>query len=173
MQGRSWMAALVLMGALITALILGVTAEADTQPETPPAPAPPQSVPPVPPGKAEGPKHTVLLMLAIADLPAKGCDVEIKPSHPGCSFRKRAEHVTADGQLKVVLDDIRVKNANRDCTFAITIREPGQAERTWRRGLRISTNNNSENAQTLPCYFSSPSKLAKTELEAAEKTKRR
>jgi hypothetical protein len=167
MQGRSWMAALVLIGALIAALFLSSNADADAPKEVAPAPASP------PARKAEGPKHAVTLMLAIADLSAKGCDVEIKPAHPGCAFRTRAEHVTSDGQLKVVMDDIQVKNVNRDCTFAITIREAGQAERTWRRGLRISTNNSAENSQTLPCYFSSPSKLAKTESEAAGKTKRR
>lgn len=169
MQGRSWMAALALVGALIVALIVGANVDADTKTETTPGPTTPQA----PAKRAEGPRHTVTLMLAIADLSARGCDVEIKPAHPGCAFRTRTEHVAADGQLKVVMDDIRVKNGNRDCTFAITIREAGQPERTWRRGLRISTNNNAENAQTLPCYFSSPSKLAKTESEAAEKRKRR
>ncbi len=173
MQGRSWMAALVLIGALIAALILGARAGADTKDEATSTPPSAPADAPAQAKKVEGPKHSVMLMLAIADLSSKGCDVEIKPAHPGCTFRTRAEHVTADGQLKMVLDDIRVKNASRDCTFAITIRETGQAERTWRRGLRISTTNNADNAQTLPCYFSSPSKLAKAESEAAEKTKRR
>ncbi len=120
--------------------------------------------PGAPVAKAKG--HKVKLDLKIAGLTPSGCDVEIKPAHVGCKFRTRTEHVDRTGLLAVELDDVEVVNADHDCTFAITIRESGQTDRTWRRGLRINTAANL--IQTLPCYLSSPSKIARADAEAAK-----
>jgi len=177
MQGRSWMAALTL--ALIfsaAAVIAGEGENLKSKTETPSALKAPAAkvatAPGAPAAKANGPRaksHKIKLDLNIAGLTSKGCDVEIKAAHAGCKFRDRTEHVTSNGKLVVELDDVEILNADRDCTFAITIREAGQAEKTWRRGIRV--NATPALAQTLPCFLNSPSKLARA-MSAETKTKR-
>lgn len=177
MQGRSWMAALTIAASLAAA---AVTAGEGDKPSTIPGNKPPASAPArapaAAPGKPEakavpGPAnaHTVKLDLKIAGLTPKGCDVEIKAAHAGCKFKTRKEHVDSRGMLVVELDDVEILNADRDCSFAITIREAGQTEKTWRRGIRVNATNSV--AQILPCYLSSPSRLARAS-EAETKTKR-
>jgi hypothetical protein len=113
------------------------------------------------------PAHTVKLVLRITGLNREGCTVEIKPAHPGCAFRARTEHVEADGKAEIAFADVRTQSADRDCTFAITIRESGQAERTVYRGLRLKPAAGSE--QSLECFLSSPSRIAKANEKAAPK----
>jgi hypothetical protein len=50
-------------------------------------------------------------------------------------------------------------NADRDCTFAITVKEPGQEPKTYRRGLRLRLAEDGEDlpVQTLKCSISTPS----------------
>jgi hypothetical protein len=109
----------------------------------------------------------VQLELRIAGLGASGCDVEIRPGHPGCKFQPITRHVTSTGQLSLELRDVETKNADRDCTFAITIREPGHETRTVHRGLRISPQ--AEKGRLLTCYLSSPSRIAKANSESTSK----
>jgi hypothetical protein len=140
MQGRSWMAALTLVAG--TLLIASLSARADD----PPAP------------------QKVTLDLAIDGLGAGGCDIEIKPGHVGCQFKTdNPHHIGAGGKATIILDKVRTTSADRDCVFAITIREPGQEPKTVHRGLRLSkpTPGRPTPAQTLTCYLRSPSKLAK------------
>jgi hypothetical protein len=122
--------------------------------------------PPTGTEKPEGPGagsklHTVKLELAIAGLRngGPGCDVEIKPGHAGCKFRPITQHVSPGGYATIVVKDVQTRNADRDCTFAITIREPGQAERTVHRGLRLKPPG--APSQVLTCYLSSPSRIAR------------
>ncbi|MBV8383879.1 MAG: hypothetical protein JO116_24175 [Planctomycetaceae bacterium] len=137
MQGRSWMAALAMVVGSVSAP--GRPARADQAPTT----------------------TKVKLELRIAGLPhgGGGCDVEIKPGHAGCQFRPMTCHVRDDGRATLVLEDVQARNADRDCAFAITIREPGQGVMTVRRGLRLSARSTS--IPSLTCYVSSPSRLAK------------
>ena len=185
MQGRSWMAALTLALSFAAAAAVVIAGEGDTtktKPATSSTPKPdaakssssplmaPASVAPRAKSTVAAVKaHKVKLDLSIAGLTSKGCDVEIKAAHAGCKFRERTEHVDSNGKILVELDDVEILNADRDCTFAITIREAGQAEKTWRRGLRVNPTN--AVAQTLPCYLNSPSKLARA-MSAETKTKR-
>lgn len=159
MQGRSWMAALALAAGLFPA------------PSSSVAESPRASNVRTAAGVAD-PTPPVTLVLMIAGLGSKGCDVDIKPGHPGCEFATVTEHVKDDGRLTLKLRDVRVKNADRDCTFAITIREPGQAVRTMRRGLRISPSYEKDSSPSLTCYLSSPSRLAKAEAGASTTSKR-
>jgi hypothetical protein len=141
MQGRSWMAALTIVAG--TLLLASPSARADD--------------PPAPPRK-------VKLDLAIDGLGAGGCDLEIKPGHAGCQFKtENPHHITEGGKATIELTDVQTTSANRDCVFAITIREPGQEVRTVHRGLRLSraTPGRPAPVQTLTCYLSSPSKLAR------------
>lgn len=164
MQGRSWMAALTLTLALGSGSLpafshpaLAGGGDAKTKPSDPPV---------------NGKPHTVKLELRIAGLTVNGpgCDVEIKPGHPGCKFRTVQHHVDSRGYATVVVPDAVSRNADRDCTFAITIREPGQPERTVRRGLRLQAENVTS-GQSLSCYLSSPSRIARNN-NASATTKR-
>ena len=139
MQGRSWMAALTLVAGIIGA------SGARSKAEAPPAP------------------HKVSLRLNIAGLGRAGCDVEVKPAHAGCTFRPRVQHVGSDGKIRIDLDDVRSTGADRDCSFAITIREPGHADKTVRRGFQLAAPVAGRPAVVQPfdCYLSSPSLLAR------------
>ena len=157
MRGRSWMAALTLAAGLTPAFSL-----AGDSPSPAPAGSPAQA--------AATKSETVSLQLRIAGLGPKGCEVEIKPGHPGCKFKALKETVGESGILNLVLKDVQTVSADRDCTFAITIHEPGQADRTMFRGLRITATPEKNKLPSLVCYLSSPSRLAKaSETEAASK----
>ena len=155
MQGRSWMAALTLAAGLVPAWL-----PAQTSTQKPVASVNPEE-------ETARTVHVVKLELAIAGLSAKGCDVEIKPGHAACKFEKKTQHVTSMGRI-VVMKDVETQSADRDCTFAITIRELGQPERTVRRGLRLNAVRGAE--QSLECFLNSPSRIAK--VNAPEATKR-
>ncbi|MDR3636447.1 MAG: hypothetical protein P4L84_21770 [Isosphaeraceae bacterium] len=113
----------------------------------------------------------VSLELRIAGLGRDGCDIEIKPGHPGCRFEKITQHVDSDGKQTVVIKDVECRNANRDCSFAITVKEPGQPDSTVRRGFRVAAPDPDRPAQSpsFACFINSPSKVARA---AAERTRR-
>jgi hypothetical protein len=125
--------------------------------------------PPARAGDPTPPTHLVQLELRIAGLTSKGCDVEIKPGHAGCKFRTVTQHVGHDGSASILVKDVVARNADRDCTFAITIHEPGHADRTVHRGLRLPARAEQSPRQQLTCYLSSPSRLARTGSDAATK----
>jgi hypothetical protein len=179
MPGRSWMAALTLALAALSI----APALADDRNPAPPSPGQPNSSPPSTPIQDEKPvatgdpaappaqpippvvrppagSQTVKLELRIAGLGKDGCDVEIKPSHAGCIFGTVKKHVDSRGWLDLKLDDVRSRNADRDCSFAITIHEPGQGQRTTHRGLQLKVPG-TVTAQTMTVYLSSPSKIAR------------
>jgi len=190
MPGRSWMAALTL--ALVALSV--APALADDRNPPPPSPGQPNSSPPSTPSQDQNPvatgdpaappaqpqpapavvrppagSQTVKLELRIAGLGKDGCDVEIKPSHAGCTFGVVKKHVKSDGLLDLKLDDVKSRNADRDCSFAITIHEPGQGQRTTHRGLQLKLPGTVA-AQTMRVYLSSPSKIARASRpEAATK----
>lgn len=148
MQGRSWMAALTV--AVGTVLPLAQPASAGDKPAT-------QS-------SNQTPKSKVYLLLNIAGLDRDGCDVEIKPGNSGCQFRPVRKHVDADGKQRILLEDVTTTSPDRECAFAITIREPGQANRTVQRGLRLAAPETASYS-LIQCFITSPSKLAKAEQE--------
>ncbi len=115
MQGRSRMAAF----ALVAGLVLGLSAR----------------------GQADD-KLVVKKMhleLGIAGLTSKGCKVDIKPGHAGCKFTPvLGKTVKDDGVLSIDLKDVEIRSPDRDCSFAITIKEEGQPEQTTHRGFRIA-----------------------------------
>ena len=172
MPGRSWMAALTLAAGLAAPAvgddrnpIVPVTPRSSTSPPSNPADTPePATQAPLAPAtagpKTPGDSRRLKLELRIAGLTSQGCDVEIKPSHAGCAFRSLTKHVDMKGWLDVVLDDVQSRNADRDCTFAITIKETGQPVRTTHRVLQLKPPG-AANAQTMTVYLSSPSKLAR------------
>jgi hypothetical protein len=126
---------------------------------------------------ADGPtENKINLQLQIAGLGPEGCTVDIKPGHAGCQFapvQKRVAPEEAAGV--VVLPTIaivaRSTGADRDCSFAITIKEPGKSPKTFRRGIRLAARaaGESERVQNLKVYLSAPSIAAKDQTAGARR----
>lgn len=83
---------------------------------------------------------TIQLNLAIAGLGIKGCDVEVKPANAGCRFRPTpVTHIPSGGKTSINLREVEIRGADKMCTVAITVREPGQPPQTIYRGFRVSS----------------------------------
>lgn len=150
MPSRSGMAAVVL------ALFLAGSGRG--QSETPLA------VPPI--------ESTIKLQLLISGLSQDGCILKIEPGHPGCRFKPVERRITLSGGQTggmTRLDPITFKastlSADRDCSFAITLTEPGQPPRTYRRGTRLTAapggQPSNSTSQTVKVYLSAPSLAAR------------
>ena len=108
---------------------------------------------------------TVWLQLQVTGLPAEKCRVDIRPGHPACTFEPMALELKGQGRdstvyLKPLPVQVTSIGADHDCTFAITIREPGQPARTYRRGLCLETPREGqpvESTQRLRIFLSAPS----------------
>ena len=119
MQGWSWMAALTL-----AASVAGPFAPTGQAAEPPPV------------------KQKVSLSLRLDGLPAEGGEIEIKPGHAGCKFEtikfQTKDHPrSVDGKISLDPIEVETLSADRDCSFAITLKEPGQPDKTVRRTLRL------------------------------------
>jgi hypothetical protein len=106
----------------------------------------------------------VELNLMIAGLGKDGCEVEVRPGSRSCRFKPQEQHVNSVGKASFVLKDVELRGADRNCTFAITVREPGQAPKTIYRGFRLSTKPDSPRtasaSHSFTCFMNSPSRLA-------------
>ncbi len=154
MRVRSWMAALALTAAAIP-IGRGLSAwgQGTTQSSAPAKASRERSATDA--GKARGEtKHgaatekppagsklpTIQLNLAIAGLGTRGCDVEVKPANAGCRFRPTpSTHVPSGGKASINLSDVEIRGADKMCTVAITVREPGQPAHTIYRGFRMGS----------------------------------
>jgi hypothetical protein len=186
MRARSWMAALALVagtsiavGRAMPALVSSpapdqgqaeVTQKAEPRPRTPDPKASDSCIP------------VVRLDLVIAGLGREGCDVEVKPGNASCKFcalndrgAQGRQHVPSEGRATLQLRDVELRGADRTCTIAITVHEPGQAVKTVYRGFRLAHRSNAPGSPTtasipiLTCYLSSPSKLATVEESRSRK----
>ena len=146
MQSRSWMAS----SLALALVVLGQDARGDEPPVA----------------------NTVKLELQIAGLGSEGCVVEVRPAHPGCQFAEVVTQVRAASagssrtvRLPALVIDAQSTGADRDCTFAITIREPDRPAMTFRRGLRLAPQvaGQPTPVRTLSCYLSSPSLALKND----------
>jgi hypothetical protein len=170
MQFRSWMATLVLSAGSTVLLDPAVRAQQpgpEAEPTRAEAPNRPQSKPDA--GGADKSPQTpggqpLELNLLIAGLRRDGCEVEVKPGNRGTRFQPQTQHIGAAGKASFVFRDIEIRGADHNCSFAITMRETGQAPKTIYRGFRITsrvTPGTSPTAiQSFTCYMNSPSKLA-------------
>ncbi len=173
MQVRSWMAAAVLVAGS-TLLLSGMARSQKTGSDQTPPGAPGQDTGTPRTQDSRNPSgqekrlaantQTVKLSLMIAGLGQDGCQVEIKPGSQSCRFQPQRMRVESQGEAKFVFRDIELRGADRNCTFAITVHEAGQASRTIYRGFRIASKPTSspatQGAQAFTCYMNSPSKLA-------------
>jgi hypothetical protein len=75
----------------------------------------------------------------------------------------RSVEPVAGGSV-VRLDEIAIDamstGADRDCSFRITIREPGRPPRSFLRGIRLAGGDGAK-PQTLRCYLSTASLAAR------------
>ena len=138
MQGRSWMAALALVAALGGAF-------APTTRAGEPTPI----------------KQKVKMSLRLAGVTGDG-EILIRPGHAGCrfepiSFKVSDKPADSYGMIHLAAVDVETVTADRDCSFAITLKEPGKADKTVRRNLRIipDVEGRPSEPQTLRCYVSS------------------
>lgn len=153
MQGRSWMAVLALAAA--SAVHQGPASLAG-----PPTPI----------------KRTVNLSLRLDGIARGGGEVVVKPGHPGCKFKPITEPLKENGSAKLVLPiEVETVSADQDCSFAITLKEPGQPDKTVRRNLRIVPTPEGKPAspQSLTCFVTSnsmnPSVAGKTDATKRKK----
>ncbi len=172
MRARSWMAALALIGATSILIGRGLSAQSPgpgqepspskeaKKPQEKPAAESSKDAPKSgsPPEKRKGSGSyfpTIQLNLAVAGLGAEGCDVEVKPANAGCAFRPSlVVHIPAKGTASIKLRDVELRGADKTCTMAITIREPGQPPRTIYRGFRPGSSK-SGSVPKFACYISS------------------
>jgi hypothetical protein len=187
MRARSWMAALALIGTTSALLIgrgwsaqaPGSTQESGQAKEAKGSPSPEKTGPESgrdeskAGSQAEKPRTSasqfpaILLDLAIAGLGTDGCEVEVKPANAGCRFRPTStEHVGSDGRATIKLRDVELRGADKTCTIAITVREPGQPPQTFYRGFRPGSSKTGP-VPVFHCYVSS--KLAGADAKATRK----
>jgi len=150
MQGRSWMAALTLVAASAGALAPSTSRAGDPTPIR-------QKV-----------KLTLRLDGIVAD---KGVELVIKPGHPGCRFKPITRPIKGDGKIDDIPPiEVETFSADRDCSFAITLKEPGQPEKTVRRNIQLVP---AAEPQALMCYVSSKSLSAAPVVGKADQTTRK
>lgn len=125
---------------------------------------------PTPPARAGDPPVTnrVNLEIQINGLGPDGGKVEIKPGHAACRFKAVTRTIkptdAADPlRLDTIAIDARSTGADRDCSFAITIHEPGKPPKTFRRGLRLTRRDPGQPTpvRTLRCNLTSPTLAAR------------
>jgi hypothetical protein len=130
------------------------------------------------PKPADAPFQSVRLNLVISGLGREGCDAEVKPGNASCKFRafndkgvEGRQHISSAGTAAIELREIEVRGADRTCTVAITVLEPGRERKTVYRGFRLAARVPAKGASIAPlvttftCFLSSPSKLAKLDTQ--------
>lgn len=90
-----------------------------------------------------GVANTVKLDLQISGHAGQGFELEIKPSHGGSKFapvktKVKATSGASPARLNTITLDVSTTAADRDCSFTINIKEPGQPARTYRRSVRLA-----------------------------------
>lgn len=115
--------------------------------------------------QSPGKGRKVELRLVIGGLGVEGCDVEVKPGNAACRFKKKTSHVPSNGKVTLEIREVELRGVDRNCTFAIVLREKGQEPKTVYRGFRLAADadaddSTSERTESFTCYMSSPSKVA-------------
>lgn len=116
-------------------------------------------------------ENKVNLVLQISGLGPDGGKIEVRPGHKGCQFEPIVRTIEK-GKLppdSVIKFDLSVRarstTADRDCSFAITVKEPDRPSKTYHRGLRLAQSEAGKPVpeKVLKCYLSSPSIAARGE----------
>jgi hypothetical protein len=84
--------------------------------------------------------NEVTLVIRVNGLEPEGCEVDVKPGHPGCDFKpfkKKLDSPGGVGQFEVAKLQVKSTRRDRDCLFAITINQPGQPPKTSYRSVQV------------------------------------
>jgi hypothetical protein len=115
-------------------------------------------------------ENKIHLFLQFSCLGSDGCKVEITPAHRGCSFDPITKVISKDKvaagsvvQLRDIQIDAFSTGADRDCSFKITVKEPGQEPKVYQRGLQLTAQEDGEPVpeQSFKYYLSTPSIASK------------
>jgi len=138
-------------------------------------PAPPPKPKPAPAAKssAKSQGRKIELKLVIAGLGAEGCEVEVKPGNPRIDFEPQTLRVPSNGRASVTLKDVELLGMDRNCAFAVVVREKGQDPKTIYRGFRLPAESSQSRPGSLSftCFLSSASRIA--ELQQSDGRTRR
>lgn len=110
--------------------------------------------------------NQVNVELRIAGLGPRGGSVTIEPGSPSCRFKKTTKKIASEGsevqRLNAIPIDAASTAADGQCLVKITVREPGQRPRVYRRMVLLHepTPDDPQPLRTLRCYLSSPSLAA-------------
>lgn len=114
-------------------------------------------------------ENKVHLDLQITGLGHDGCVLEIKPAHPSCAFPKiqkaiRASEISDPLRLSVNVV-AQSSGADRDCSFTITVKEPGRPPSTFLRGVRLAPKVAGKPVplQSLRCFLNTATVAGKAE----------
>ena len=122
-------------------------------------------------GDEPGIVNNVVIELQVQGLSKEGCVVEIAPGHPGCKFKKVRYKVD---NARVLLQPIEVTSlsADRDCSFAITIKEPGMPEKTIKRGMRLirPASGSATPESKITCYLATPSQVQQAKVDTGDES---
>ncbi len=114
--------------------------------------------------------NKVTLELQIQGLSKEGCIVEITPGHPACKFKK-VRYKVEDSRVLLQPIEVTSLSIDRDCSFAITIKEPGLPEHTIRRGLRLSkpaVDSAEKPELKITCHLATPSQVQQARNETLD-----
>ncbi|MDG3006887.1 hypothetical protein [Paludisphaera mucosa] len=154
MRVRFWkvsaLAAGFVTASVFVPTLFGQEAKAAPGPKKPTVEAP----------RAKVKSRSIELKVAISDLGAKGCELEIKPANASCVFKPQVLRVEPGGTVDASLKDVEIRGADRNCALALTIREEGQPAKTVYRGYRVAADPRPGSTEKFVCYMSSPSKVA-------------
>ena len=98
---------------------------------------------------------------------ASGVEIVIKPGHPATKFKEVVYKVKQDGDIRDIPPiEVETLSADRDCSFAITLKDPGHADKVFRRSVQLNPPTEAipgkpEVMPTLKCYLSSRDVAAK------------
>ena len=110
-------------------------------------------------------KQQVILNLRIDGITrGEGAELVIKPGHAATRFKTINYPVKGDGIIQDIPPiNIETVSADRNCSFAIVLKEAGQPEKTFRRNLQIQTPTEATTGkpQVFNCYLSSRTIAAK------------
>ncbi|MDX2037917.1 MAG: hypothetical protein SFX72_14800 [Isosphaeraceae bacterium] len=154
MQGWSRMAALTILAVRLC------SADSALSPARAQTTSPSNSTPAAPPRTETVGKVT--LTLVITGLAGGETEVEIRPGNGACTFPTQVAKVKSTGEsfVRVVVKDLEIRSttSSRDCSLAISIREPGKPERFTRRGFRLAAD--ASTAGQSMTYYLNPTALA-------------
>ncbi len=104
-------------------------------------------------------KQKVTLNIRFTGGVGQKADVVVKPGNAGCRFKPITRAIDPNVDVPFGPFDVETFSAEGNCSFAITVKEPGQPDKTVRRILQITPKPDAKPGEpvTLSCFVSSRS----------------